>query len=86
MDAYDDLPKDIRRGRFNPLKDFHAEPTFEDLAEASLTMMIGDATQEFETLPIVRDADILRNILYSGVWRRYKQIQEKKQEAKSKGA
>ena len=86
MDAYDDLPKDIRRGRFNPLKDFHAGPTFEDLAEASLTMMIGDATQEFETLPIVRDADILRNILYSGVWRRYKQIQEKKQEAKSKGA
>lgn len=86
MDAYDDMPKDIRRRRFNPLTGFHTEASFEELTEASLTMMIGDATQEFENLPILRDADILRNILYSGVWRRYTQIKKKKQEAKSKGA
>lgn len=86
MDAYDDLRRDIRRGSFNPLIPYHTKPDFENLVSDSLTMMIGDCTQAFENLPLIRDADILRNILYSGIWRRYTQIQNKKKETDSKGA
>ena len=30
-------------------------------------------------MPILQDADLLRNVLYSGVWSRYAQIQKKRQ-------
>lgn len=85
MDAYDDLPGDIRHDRFNPLKEFASDECFETLCRDALTMMVADCTQEFERLPIVRDVDLLRNVLYSGIWSKYAQIQKKK-EAKSKGA
>lgn len=34
-------------------------------------MVIAEGAQAFEMLPLERDAGILRNILYSGVWSRY---------------
>ena len=37
----------------------------------------------FERLPILLHADILRNILYSGVWSKYEYIQLKKKRKKS---
>ena len=40
-------------------------------------MAVADCTQEFEKMPILQDADLLRNVLYSGVWSRYAQIPEK---------
>lgn len=86
MDAYDDLPKDIKHGGFNPLKEYHNQPGFETMCKDALTMMVADCTQEFEQLPVIQDADLLRNILYSGIWSKYVQIQKKKAEAKSKGA
>ena len=33
--------------------------------------MVDESAAVFERLPVVRDADIMRNILYSGVWLRY---------------
>ena len=33
--------------------------------------MIGECTDAFERLPLVENVEILRNILYSGVWVRY---------------
>ncbi len=71
MDAYEDLPQDIRRKRFNPLKPLRDREDYEELCRSAMMMMAGDATQAFEELPIVQDADILRNILYSGIWSRY---------------
>ena len=34
----------------------------------ALTMLIGRCTQAFEVLPLVQDVEILRSVLYSGVW------------------
>ena len=79
MDAYDDLPADVRRNRFNPLKPFRERPDFEAMCRDALTMAVADCTQEFEKMPILQDADLLRNVLYSGVWSRYAQIQKKRQ-------
>ena len=39
--------------------------------ELILTQAIGNATAEFEKLPIIQDVDIMRNILYGGVWQMY---------------
>ena len=43
-------------------------------------MMIAESTASFERLPCLVDVDILRNILYDGVWNRYNRIQMKKSE------
>ena len=45
-------------------------------------MMIAQCSADFEKLPCLLDVDILRNILYDGVWNRYKLIQMKKKERK----
>ena len=84
MDAYDDLPGDARRNRYNPLAEYRAREDFEPMCRDALLMMVADCTQEFEQLPIVQDADILRNILYSGIWSRYVQIQKKKEKQMAK--
>ena len=92
MDAYDDLEKDVRRDKFNPLKSIRQQENYEALCRDALTMMMADCADAFECLPIVRDADLIRNILYSGVWAKYNYIQSKKEKsaksskAVSKGA
>jgi hypothetical protein len=75
MDAYDDLKGDLRRRRYNPLIAFHGHADFETLCRDALTYVMAEATQAFEVLPLLRDADIMRNILYAGVWMRYWQKQ-----------
>ncbi len=84
MDAYDDLPADIRRKRYNPLAQYREQPDYESLIKDSLTMVIAECTQAFELLPLVQDVEILRNILYSGVWVRYQQKQAKAERKQGK--
>ena len=62
-DAVVDLPKDRKKGRFNPLPG--DDPA---LWEEYLVMAMGRCTREYEKLPLVQDKQILDNILYSGVW------------------
>jgi len=78
MDAYDDLPADIRKKRFNPLREYQSNEDYESFVKESLTMLIGECTELFEALPLVQDMDILRNILYAGCWTRYEQLQQKR--------
>ena len=85
MDAYEDLPRDLCKGRYNPLKALRDRAEYEAFCKDALTMMIADATQAFERLPVVLDADILRNVLYSGVWSKYVLLMNKRGEA-GKGA
>lgn len=85
MDAYDDLPGDLRRGSYNPLKAMRDEEDYEQLCKTALMMMAADAADAFERLPVVLDADILRNVLYSGLWGKYAVLQSKRN-SKDKGA
>ena len=85
MDAYDDLPRDRRKGSFNPLKPLADRADYEEFCHSAMMMMVADATEAFERLPVVLDADILRNVLYSGIWSRYVYLREKR-ESKEKGA
>lgn len=62
-DAVVDYPKDKKEHKYNPLPG--DDPR---LWEEYLVMAMGRCTEQFEKLPLVRDKEILDNILYSGVW------------------
>ena len=74
------LPEDLKKGRYNPLRDMYGKDDYEGRMKQILCMMIAESTAEFERLPCLLDVDILRNILYDGVWNRYNKIQRKKRE------
>jgi hypothetical protein len=81
MDAWDDLEDDLKKHRYNPWKEASARKDFDALVENTLTMMMAECAKGFEKLPIVQDIDILRNIIYSGVWSKYNE--KKSRQAKN---
>jgi hypothetical protein len=85
MDAYEDLEKDRKKGRYNPFKLIADRPDYEQRVEELLKATLGEAALILERLPLVEHLDILRNILYSGIWSKYEQLKnkEKKDESKS---
>ena len=84
MDAYEDVEEDIRKGTYNPLKKIYNNPDFEEECRTILTMMMSECCKEFEQLPILEHVEILRNVLYSGVWCRYEAVREKRSKVKEK--
>ena len=44
-----------------------------------LTMMMAGCCKEFEKLPIIDNVEILRNILYSGIWYRYEMVRQRRE-------
>lgn len=71
MDAFDDVEEDVKNGRYNVFSNCYTDPDFETRIKDMLTMMMAECSDAFEMLPVVDNADILRNILYSGVWNSY---------------
>ena len=71
MDAWEDREKDRKSGDYNPFllqkEAFTEDEAFRILAEAAAS-----AARAFEKLPILEHVDILRNIMYSGIWVRYR--------------
>lgn len=78
MDAYEDVEKDIKTGNYNLFKHQVLDDAFEEKMQAILEMMMAECTSAFERLPILDTCDILRNILYSGVWTRYELVKKKR--------
>lgn len=86
MDAYEDLAKDEKKDSYNPLRNLYREneKDYEVLCKAMMTSMMSECAKAFERLPILLHAQILRNILYSGVWSKYDLIQLKKEKRNKK--
>ncbi len=85
MDACVDLEKDRKKGCYNPLLVMHpAEEVDEEEKLELLKMLIAECTSEFERLPLVRDVEILRSVLYSGVWTQYL-LRQKKEKKEAEG-
>lgn len=74
LDAYDDLPRDEKKGSYNPLRTVSAQPDYHETVREMLELLMATASRAFERLPCVEDTDLLRNILYSGVWMRYSAV------------
>lgn len=79
MDAYEDREKDEKNKRYNILSQVAGSEEYETYCRQLLTSMMAECAKSFERLPILQHADILRNVLYSGVWTRYEYIQLKRQ-------
>jgi len=79
LDAYEDISKDVESGAYNPFKEMWEKIQgneeeiikFDQQVYNLLLLMMGEATDAFNRLPILYNVDIIRNILYSGVWARY---------------
>ncbi len=67
-DASADLEKDRRKGSYNPLVNMVAST--EDFSPR-LKLLLGEASEAFEKLPLLQDENLLRNIIYSGIWTKY---------------
>lgn len=78
MDAVLDEKEDEKKGRYNPVAAFRQKNGgFE--AQTVLEMLIGECTMAFEQLPLEQDLDLLRNILYSGVWSQWVKARRKEE-------
>lgn len=85
-DAYEDIEKDRKDGNYNPLAEIYESPDFEEQCRSILTMMMSECSREFEKLPILENIEILRNIIYSGVWYRYERVRTRREsEEKEQG-
>lgn len=71
MDACLDLKQDKRYCRYNPLIKLFGRIDECEHFKDILTMLMAQCVREFERLPLVKDADIMRNILCFGVWIRF---------------
>ncbi len=82
LDAFEDFQEDRKKGRYNPLRKLWEESKedpdrFAGSCGQTLEMMISECSSAFEQLPCLWEADVLRNILYSGVWSAYRKIMKK---------
>ena len=66
-DAYEDRAKDEKKGSYNPLIGLEDDEIGEMLLNAA-----SDASVAFESLPLDDNINLLRNILYGGIWKRTK--------------
>lgn len=82
LDAYDDLEDDIKKSRYNVLKYHIHEKDFDILMEGILNAVMAQCARSFEILPIIQDVEILRNIIYSGVWTRFEIAKNRKNKEK----
>ena len=92
LDAYEDVEEDQQKGNYNPFlteyakfswQPVYGQESFDEKCEQMLRMMMAECSKAFEMLPILKYGDVLRNILYSGVWTRYEMVRQqrkKKQE------
>lgn len=85
MDAFEDLPSDKKKSSFNLLLPLSTKKDFEAYVENTLVMMMAECSKNFELLPILQYTDILRNVLYSGVWSKYALVKKKQEKQSQKG-
>lgn len=76
MDAVCDYDRDLKRGSYNPVILMGRTP--EEMRD-TLTMLLGGASDTMEKLPLLQDEEILRSILYSGLWQGYNACLQRRQ-------
>lgn len=89
MDAYEDLDEDLEKGRYNPFTDYKDD---REALKLRVDKLIGMTLSRLEEaildLDIKVNKSIIDNIIYSGVYLRYKGLingaDKKKQEANMK--
>ena len=84
MDAYEDLEKDRKRGGYNPMTLIAEQEDYQQRVKEMLCNTLGECAVILERLPLVEHLDILRNVLYSGVWTKYEELNTPKNKGETK--
>lgn len=79
-DAILDLPEDVKKDRYNPLRSRWNESFTKDAYLPLLQIILGDCMEAFDRLPLIEHTDLLRNILYAGIWTRFYQDKQNNKE------
>lgn len=82
MDACIDYPEDEKKNRPNPLRALGTGERDRESDDQLLSMLMADAAEAFERLPLEQDLSLMRNILYAGAWQKYHLTYEKRQRKK----
>ncbi len=69
LDACVDFKSDLKKCRYNPLVET-SSANFQQI----LTILLSDCTGIYDKMNINRNKDIIENILYSGIWTRFKEM------------
>ena len=86
-DAYEDFDKDKKKGAYNPWNGKgESRAELAETVREALNLMMSECCLAFEYLPILTYEDILRNILYAGVWLRPEAAAKEDREAAEKAA
>ncbi len=70
-----DYSRDLKKGSYNPFIAMGKAQDWEAFNQY-LTAVMGRCTKHYEHLPLVQDKVILDNILYSGIWIKYRKKQK----------
>ncbi|MGN0342120.1 MAG: DUF5685 family protein [Roseburia sp.] len=86
MDAYEDYEQDKKKKQYNIFVRTEREggQSLDTFAKLLLTSMMSECAKSFERLPIIEYADILRNVVYSGVWTKYEYNRIRRENKKNK--
>ncbi len=82
MDACIDYPEDEKKNRPNPLRALGSGQRDRDGDTQLLSMLMADAAEAFERLPLEQDLSLIRNIIYAGAWQKYNLTYEKRERKK----
>ena len=70
MDAVMDLDSDTFHNSYNPFRRYYGLENAERF-RSILKMLLSDCVYYFDKLPLVQDADLLKNILCFGLWQQF---------------
>lgn len=78
LDAYEDLEKDYKKGRYNPFIEYiNKKDELKTRVDKLISMSLGMLSNSIDNLDIKINRGIIENIVYSGVYLRYQNILEK---------
>lgn len=78
LDAYEDLEKDYKKGRYNPFIDYiDKKEELKVRVDKLISISLGMLGRRIDNLNLKMNTAIIENIVYSGVYLRYQNILEK---------
>ena len=78
LDAYEDLDKDYKKGRYNPFIEYiDKKEELKQRVDKLISLCLGMLSNSIDRLNLKMNTGIIENIVYSGVYLRYQNILNK---------
>lgn len=78
LDAYEDLEKDYKKNRYNPFIDYiNKKEKLVETVEELLNISLSILSKNLDSLNLKNNVSIIENIVYSGMYLKYKSILNK---------